>query len=80
VELQHLVAAGLTPLEALQTATVNPAQWLQRVGVHGCVRPGCNADLVLLHANPLQDIAALNTIEGVIVNGEWMNTNSFNAQ
>src|SRR5689334_5010236 len=56
-ELQRFVAAGFTPLEALQTATINPAQFFGMEDRFGSIEPGKFADLVLLRANPLADIS-----------------------
>ena len=52
-ELERFVAAGFTPLEALQTATLNPARFYGREDEYGSVQPGRIADLVMLIANPL---------------------------
>jgi imidazolonepropionase-like amidohydrolase len=68
-ELQRFVAAGLTSLEALQTATLNPARFFGIEDQLGTVEKGKLADLVLLSANPLEDIANTQKIAGVIVNG-----------
>ena len=70
-ELKDLVAAGLTPYEALKTATVNVAEFLQRADA-GTVAAGKRADLVLLDANPLVDIANTSRISGVMVGGRWL--------
>src|SRR5260370_5755893 len=56
-ELQRFVAAGFTPLEALQTATINPARFFGIEDQPGAGETGKPADLVLLSANPLEDIA-----------------------
>ena len=53
-ELQRFVDAGFTPMEALQTATINPAKFLDRLADFGTVEKGKIADLVLLDANPLE--------------------------
>jgi imidazolonepropionase-like amidohydrolase len=71
LELQRFVAAGFTPLEALQTATLNPADFLNRRADFGTVEAGRIADLVLLKANPLEDIANTRTISGVFANGHY---------
>jgi imidazolonepropionase-like amidohydrolase len=71
LELQRFVAAGLTPLEALQTATINPARFLGRLSDHGSVLAGRLADLVILRANPLVDIANTRTIVGVVADGTY---------
>jgi imidazolonepropionase-like amidohydrolase len=70
-ELQRFVAAGFTPLEALQTATINPARFFGMEEQLGTVERGKLADLVLLSANPLEDIANTQKIAGVIVNGRY---------
>lgn len=69
-ELQRFVAAGFTPLEALQTATINPAKFLGMEDRFGTVEKGKMADLVLLDADPLEDIRNTQKIAGVIVNGK----------
>ncbi|PYQ36810.1 MAG: amidohydrolase, partial [Acidobacteria bacterium] len=71
-ELQRFVAAGFTPLEALQTATLNPAQFLGMQDRLGSIEKGKLADLVLLDANPLEDIRNTQKIAGVVVNGRYL--------
>jgi len=71
-ELQRFVAAGFTPLEALQTATLNPARFFGMEEQLGTVEKGKLADLVLLTANPLEDIANTRKISSVIVNGRYI--------
>ena len=61
----------LTPLEALQAATLNPARFLQATDSLGTVAPGKLADLVLLDANPLTDIANVLQLWGVVANGQY---------
>jgi imidazolonepropionase-like amidohydrolase len=68
-ELVLLVSAGLTPLEALRTATLNPARALGREADLGTVAKGKLADLVLLDADPLADIGATSQIRAVVLNG-----------
>ncbi len=70
-ELQRFVAAGFTPLEALQTATLNPAKFLDRLADFGTVEKGKVADLVLLDANPLDDIRNTRRISAVVANGAY---------
>ncbi|HVF72921.1 MAG TPA: amidohydrolase family protein [Chthoniobacterales bacterium] len=65
-ELGLLVAAGLTPLEALQSATVNPAKCLGATDRFGTVEKGKAADLVLLEGDPLADIANTKKIAAVV--------------
>lgn len=71
-ELQELVNDGLTPFQALQTATVNPARYFQKSSEFGTVEAGKRADLVLLDANPLADISNTRAIAGVMVRGKWL--------
>jgi imidazolonepropionase-like amidohydrolase len=67
-ELGLLVGAGLTPLEALRTATVNPAQFFGMKDM-GKIAPGMKANLVLLDANPLEDIGNTKKIMSVVMRG-----------
>jgi len=72
-ELGLLVRAGLTPAEALRTATINPARFLGLTDSLGVVATGKVADLVLLDGNPLQDIANTKRIRAVIQGGRLLN-------
>ena len=69
-ELALLVKAGLTPMQALQAATRNPAEFLGRLDSQGTIAVGKNADLVLLDANPLDDIHNTQKIHAVILRGK----------
>ncbi len=64
--------AGLSTFEAIETVTVNAAKYWNRAGQRGIVAPGAEADLMLLAANPLDDIANTRTIEGVAIDGRWL--------
>jgi Amidohydrolase family len=68
-ELANFVDAGFTSMEALQTATSNPAKFLGIEARWGSVEPGKIADLVLLSANPLEDIRNTQKISVVIADG-----------
>jgi hypothetical protein len=68
-ELDHLVMAGLSPLDALRAATVEAADFLGLVGQAGVIAPGARADLVLLRQNPLLDIRAVRDIDAVVLAG-----------
>ena len=68
-ELELFVKAGLNPMEALQTATRNPAIYLGLIDMVGTVEMGKKADLVLLEANPLENISNTKRISAVIVGG-----------
>src|SRR5580658_8023318 len=70
-ELALFVQAGLTPMQALQTATLNPARFMGRTADLGTVEKGKVADLVLLDANPLEDIANTQKIRGVVLAGRY---------
>jgi imidazolonepropionase-like amidohydrolase len=71
-ELELFVKAGLTPMEALQTATLNPAKFLGRTRDLGTVEKGKLADLVLLDANPLDDISNTQKISAVVLAGRYL--------
>jgi imidazolonepropionase-like amidohydrolase len=71
-ELELLVKAGLTPAQALRTATINAAKFLDAEDSFGSVQPGRLADLVLLSADPLEDIRNTRRIEGVFVGGVYL--------
>lgn len=69
-ELEALTDAGLTPAEALKTATINPALFFEIQEEYGTVSQGKIADLVLLNANPLEDINHIRKIDLVIRDGQ----------
>ncbi|MFN7177209.1 MAG: amidohydrolase family protein [Thermaurantiacus sp.] len=70
-ELDLYVRIGLTPQEALYTATVAPPRFFGLADQDGTIAPGRRADLILLDANPLEDLATLRSPEAVIVAG-WV--------
>jgi len=71
-ELALFVEAGFTPMEALQAATRNPAMFLGELNSSGTVERGKLADLVLLDADPLDDINNTKRISAVILNGRYL--------
>jgi imidazolonepropionase-like amidohydrolase len=71
-ELELLVHAGLSPLAAIRTATVNPARFLEATDSMGTVEQGKLADLVLLDGDPLADIRNTAKIRAVITNGRYL--------
>jgi len=71
-ELQRFAAAGFTPLEALQTATLNPARLFNMEDQFGAIEKGKFADLVFLDANPLEDIRNTQKVSAVILNGKYL--------
>ncbi len=68
-ELEILVRAGLTPMQAIEAATVQPAAFLSLLDEMGSIDPGKRADLVLLSADPLDDIGNIRKIELVVAQG-----------
>ena len=70
-ELELFVRAGLTPLQALQTATLNPAVYFGKTAEWGAVAPGKTADLVILARNPLVDIANTRSVAAVVADGRY---------
>jgi imidazolonepropionase-like amidohydrolase len=71
-ELQYLVDAGLTPYEALKTGTFNVGVFYNKPEM-GVIKEGANADILLLNANPLENISNTQKIEGVLVGNRWLN-------
>jgi imidazolonepropionase-like amidohydrolase len=71
-ELELLVKAGLTPAQALRTATSNPAEFLGLSKKLGSVEVGKDADLVLLSADPLADIRNTSKVDSVVLHGRLM--------
>ncbi|MCZ6500734.1 MAG: amidohydrolase family protein, partial [Gammaproteobacteria bacterium] len=71
-ELELLVAAGLTPYQALRTGTVNPARYFDAEDQFGRIREGLSAELILLGGNPLLDITNTRNIRGVMIKGQWL--------
>jgi imidazolonepropionase-like amidohydrolase len=69
-ELAYFVESGVTPLGALQAATLNPALFMNAKEKYGSVAPGKLADLVLLDADPLADIHNTSKIYEVFLAGE----------
>jgi imidazolonepropionase-like amidohydrolase len=78
-ELALLVQSGLTPMEALQSATRNPARYLNKLDEFGTVEVKKAADLVLLNANPLDDIRNTQKIEAVIERGRYYSRKDLDA-
>jgi len=70
-ELANMVDIGLSPYDVLKTSTYNPAMYLGELDEFGTIEVGKRADLVLLQANPLEDITNTQLIEGVMVRGKW---------
>lgn len=77
-ELQLLVEAGLTPMEALKTATLNPARYFGMEDELGSIEEGMWADLIMLNSNPLEDIRNTEEIHTVIRQGNVLNPDRLN--
>ncbi len=71
-ELEELVAAKLSPYQALRAATLAPAQFLHAETEVGTIAVGRRADLVLVDGNPLVDITNTARIAGVMLRGRWL--------
>jgi hypothetical protein len=78
-ELALLVQAGFTPMEALQAATLKPAQFLGLANQLGTIAQGKQADLVLVEANPLDDIRNTQKIRAVVVRGRYLDRAALDA-
>jgi imidazolonepropionase-like amidohydrolase len=77
--IADLVEAGLTPIQALQAATSGPAEFLDLAAQQGTISPGKRADLLLLEANPLDDIHNTQKICAVILNGKLLDRATLDA-
>lgn len=77
--IAELVDAGLTPLQALQSATTRPAEFLKLSAKQGTIAPGQRADLVLLDANPLENIHNTQEIFAVILKGKILDRQALDA-
>jgi imidazolonepropionase-like amidohydrolase len=73
-EIQGMLNAGLTPLEIIQSGTINPAMYFNSSDTFGEIKEGMQADLILVDANPLEDLSALQKIDGVMVRGRWLDS------
>lgn len=71
-ELQEFVSDGLTPYQALQTATTNPARYFRQSAEFGTIEVGKRADMLLLSGNPLANISNAQKLSGVVVRGRWL--------
>lgn len=77
-ELQELVKAGLTPAEALESATILPSEYFGLANDYGSLDEGKVADLVILEANPLLDITNTKQISMIVYNGNFYNRQDLN--
>ncbi|WP_422079621.1 amidohydrolase family protein [Ulvibacterium sp.] len=70
-EIDAMEDAGLTPLEILQSGTINPAVYFGMDDQFGEIKEGLEADLIIVNANPLENLDALQEISGVMRQGKW---------
>lgn len=78
-ELELMVEAGLTPMQALQTATRNAAVFLRATDSLGTIALGKAGDVVLLNANPLENISNTRRIAGVMLRGRYFDAAALTA-
>jgi len=71
-ELALFVESGLSPYQTLVAATAEPARYFDAEGEFGTIVEGASADMVMLDANPLDDIANAKKISGVMLRGQWL--------
>jgi imidazolonepropionase-like amidohydrolase len=71
-ELEKFVATGMTPYEAIRAGTSDAAKFLHQENEFGVVATGRRADLLLVEANPLEDVKNVSKRAGVMVNGDWL--------
>lgn len=75
-ELELLVQAGLTPMQVIVAATRNGALALRKLDDFGTIEPGKRADLLLLSANPTEDVRNLRKIDRILLDGRWVDRDS----
>ncbi|MBT8205411.1 MAG: amidohydrolase family protein, partial [Eudoraea sp.] len=71
-EMAGMLRAGITPLEILQSGTINPAVFFGMEDEFGEIKVGLSADFFLVQGNPLQDLDNLRNVDGVMVRGTWI--------
>ena len=76
-EMELLVEAGLTPMQAIEAATANGAAFLGRARDLGTIEPGKLADLVVLTGDPLARISDIRTVERVLAGGAWVDVERY---
>ena len=79
IELEVMVESGFSNLEAIKSATVNPAKFFGLENKEGRIKNGYKADLVILNSNPLDNIRNTQDISAVIKNGEFLSRESLDS-
>ncbi len=69
IDFERMVAYGMTPLQAVQSATLTAAELMQMDGHVGTLTPGAFADLIAVPTNPLDDVAVLGDVRFVMKGG-----------
>jgi imidazolonepropionase-like amidohydrolase len=78
-ELERYVEAGLTPREALASATITGPAFLGHSDRYGALAEGKAADILVLDSNPLHDVKATRAIRGVVLHGQWLDRAALDA-
>ena len=71
-EMEYMLSAGLSPLQIIQSGTINVAEYMGMTDSFGEVQEGFSADLILVNSNPLDNLSALKDISGVFMMGQWI--------
>lgn len=71
-EAKSMADAGIPNYEILKSGTVNPAKFFHQEGEFGIIKTGAAAELILLDANPLENISNIKTLSGVLIQGRWL--------
>ncbi len=79
-EIKGMLNAGITPLQAIQAGTINPAKFFNMEGEFGEIIEGASADFLLLNSNPLENLEDLRNPHGVMVRGRWLSRADIDSQ
>jgi imidazolonepropionase-like amidohydrolase len=79
-EMQAMADAGINNAGIIQSGTSNPALFFGAEDIFGSIKVGCSADLLLLNRNPLKDIKNMQSIEGVMMRGQWLSRKDIDAR
>ena len=71
-EISGMARAGMSTLEIIRSGTINPATFFDMSDTFGEIKEGLDADMILLNANPLDNLEALQQISGVLIKGKWI--------
>ena len=79
-EMQDMADAGMSNLEIIRSATINPAKYFDMQDTFGEIKEGMEADLILVNANPIEDLDALQQLSGVMRKGKWISKDEIDAK